>query len=87
MTLRLTTKGQALLAGAQESVRHHLAGTLARFGTPELKALHKALGTLQESFPEPGCCRADGSGHDTLQGTNESGFESQVPANAAVSGP
>jgi len=53
MTLRLTPRGDALLKGAQASVRLHLAGTLNRFGQAELGALHKALGLLQESFPSP----------------------------------
>lgn len=54
MTLRLTRKGDALLAGVQETVRGHLAGLLGRMDRGSLGVLAEALMVLQESFPPLG---------------------------------
>jgi DNA-binding MarR family transcriptional regulator len=54
MILRITPKGDALLASAESLVCRHLAGMLERLGAPELAALHNALGLLLESFPSHG---------------------------------
>jgi hypothetical protein len=54
MILRLSRQGDALLLGAQETVRRHLAGLLGRVDEKSLAALAEALVVLQENFPSPG---------------------------------
>ena len=54
MTLRLTRKGEALLAGAQETVRRHLAGLLGQLDEAMLGSLAEALTVLQDNFPPLG---------------------------------
>jgi len=54
MTLRLTRKGDALLLGAQDTVRRHLAGLLGQLDEPTLNTLAEALAVLQDSFPPLG---------------------------------
>ena len=54
MTLRLTRKGDALLSGAQDTVRRHLAGLLSQLNEPTLGSLAEALAVLQDSFPPLG---------------------------------
>lgn len=81
MTLRLTPKGESLLQGAQDLVRHQMAGTLGRFGITELMALRKALGILHESFPEPAACRtAAGSCND--EGRSDADFSADTAVRA-----
>jgi DNA-binding MarR family transcriptional regulator len=54
LTLRISRKGDALFNNAQEKVRQHLAGMLDKCDADALKALGRALGILQESFPPLG---------------------------------
>jgi DNA-binding MarR family transcriptional regulator len=53
MTLRLTATGDALLKGAQATVRRQLATMLAAFSDAELAVLERALTLLHLSFPPP----------------------------------
>jgi DNA-binding MarR family transcriptional regulator len=54
LVLRLSRKGDALLLGAQDAVRRHLAGMLGRIQPESLEVLAEALVVLQNSFPRPG---------------------------------
>jgi DNA-binding MarR family transcriptional regulator len=77
MNLRITTKGDALLQSAQDSVRQHLAGMLNRLGPANLSALHATLGLLQESFPS----------HRNPAAQNGSGGNGEEPAARALRSP
>jgi DNA-binding MarR family transcriptional regulator len=54
LVLRLSRKGNALLVGAQDGVRRHLAGMLGRIREESLEGLAEALVMLQDNFPRPG---------------------------------
>lgn len=79
MTLRLTAKGDALLKTAHRTLQEHLAGTLERFGSAELRALESALGLLQESFPSPDHAPENGVGGN---GVSDMKFAARVAASS-----
>ena len=88
MTLRITGRGDALLKGAQASVRLRLAETLNRFASADLAALQKALGLLRGSFPPILNSPAPldtGTSHDGSHGNDFEERPASTPARAAVS--
>jgi DNA-binding MarR family transcriptional regulator len=63
MTLRLTSRGDALLASARDVVSGELASLLEHAADAELSALRNALMALQHTWPMPTRTESTGGGN------------------------